>query len=185
MTPNRIAVCVPSLVLLLVLALLTPTTQAASKLELDNRVQATLERLYSRKAEARALGQKAVAILVFPQMVKAGVGVGGEVGEGGMLVNGQPSGYYRNTSLSIGFQLGIQTRSEVLMFMTERAYQDFIGHDGWEAGVDGSIAIVEFGVGKEFDTNSIREPIIGFVFANKGLMYNLSLEGSKYWKIKK
>lgn len=71
------------------------------------------------------------------------------------------------------------------MFMTDSAYQDFVGHDGWEAGVDGSIAIVEFGVGKEFDTNSIREPIIGFVFGNKGLMYNLSLEGSKYWKIKK
>lgn len=159
--------------------------QAASKLELDNRVQATLQRLYSRKKEAQALGEKAVAILVFPQMIKAGVGVGGEVGEGAMLVSGVPTRYYRNTSLSIGFQFGVQARSEVIMFMTDAAYQDFIGHDGWEAGVDGSIAIVEFGVGKEFDTNSIREPIIGFVFANKGLMYNLSLEGSKYWQIKK
>jgi len=164
---------------------LSTTAHAASKLELDNRVQATLERLYSQRSEARALGEKAVAVLVFPQMIKAGVGVGGEVGEGAMLVNGQPTGYYRNTSLSTGFQFGVQARLEVIMFMTDSAYQDFVGHDGWEASVDGSIAIVEFDVGKEFDTNSIREPIIGFVFGNKGLMYNLSLEGSKYWKVKK
>ena len=71
------------------------------------------------------------------------------------------------------------------MFMTNGAYQDFINRDGWKAGVDGSIALVEFGAGKEIDTNSIRDPIIAFVFSNKGLMFNLSLEGSKFWKITK
>jgi lipid-binding SYLF domain-containing protein len=173
-----------SLVLLFALATATPS-HAASKLELDNRVQAALQRLYSQQSEAQALGNKAVAILVFPQILKAGVAVGGEFGEGSLLVNGQPSGYYRSTALSVGLQMGVQARSEVIMFMTEGAYQDFIARDGWKAGVDGSIAVVQFGVGKEIDTQSIRDPIIGFVFGNKGLMYNLSIEGSKLWKIKK
>ena len=162
-----------------------PQAEAASKLELDTRVNTTLDRLYSRQQLAKSLGEKAVAILVFPQIIKAGIGVGGEVGEGALLVDGQPNTYYRTTSLSLGFQLGAQVRSEVIMFMTETAYQSFVNSSGWEAGVDGSIAIVQFGVGKGVDTHSIKDPIIGFLFGNKGLMYNLSLEGSKFWKITK
>jgi len=158
---------------------------AASKVELDTRVAATLERLYDQQPEARALGSKSVAILVFPQLIKAGIGVGGEVGEGALLANEQTVGYYRSTSVSVGLQLGVQSRSEVIMFMTETAYQDFVNNDGWEAGVDGSVALVEFGAGQEFSTRTIRDPIIGFIFGNKGLMYNLSLEGAKFWKINK
>ena len=173
-----------SLVILFALTISSPS-HAASKLELDNRVQATLQRLYNQQSEAQVLGSKAVAILVFPQIIKAGVAVGGELGEGSLLVNGQPTGYYRSTSLSVGLQMGVQARSEVIMFMTDGAYQDFVNRDGWEAGVDGSVAVVQFGVGKEIDTHSIRDPIIGFIFGNKGLMYNLSIEGTKFWKIKK
>jgi len=124
-------------------------------------------------------------MLVFPRVMKAGAGLGGELGEGALMVNGQATQYYRLTSVSIGFQLGVQAKSEVVLFMTDDAYQDFAQHDGWEAGVDGSIAVIEFGVGREIDTHSIRDPIIAFIFNNKGLMYNLSLEGSKFWKIKK
>ena len=170
--------------LLMVIALTfgaaSPQAEAASKLELDTRVNTTLDSLYSRQQL-----EKAVAILVFPQIIKAGIGVGGEVGEGALLVDGQPNTYYRTTSLSLGFQLGAQVRSEVIMFMTDTAYQSFVNSNGWEAGVDGSIAIVQFGVGKGVDTHSIKDPIIGFLFGNKGLMYNLSLEGSKFWKITK
>ena len=71
------------------------------------------------------------------------------------------------------------------MFLTEGAIQRFVDSDGWEAGVDGSIAVVEFGAGKDLDTHSLQDEIVGFVFDNKGLMYNLSFEGSKFWKIVK
>ena len=162
-----------------------PQAQAASKLEIDTRVQAALEKLYSEQSAAKQLGSKATGILVFPRIIKGGVGVGGEVGEGSLLVGGQTQGYYRITSLSVGFQFGGQAKSEVIMFMTQDSLRNFRENDGWEAGVDGSIAVVEFGVGKEIDTNSIQDPIIGFIFSNKGLMYNLSLEGSKFWKINK
>jgi lipid-binding SYLF domain-containing protein len=163
----------------------TPISMAASKQELDARVDAALQRLYERHAEAKVLADKAVAKLVFPRIMKAGVGVGGELGEGALLVAGQPTRYYRQTALSAGFQLGIQARSEVILFMTDTAYRGFIENDGWEAGIDGSIAIVEFGVGREIDTLNVRDPIIGFVFGNQGLMYNLSIEGAKFWQIKK
>lgn len=175
----------PAFICLCSLMLASPITQAASKLELDTRVEATLERLYAKRAEARTLGAKANAILVFPRILKAGFGIGGEIGEGSLLVGGVPSQYYRLTSLSFGFQLGGQAKSEVIMFMTDESRRRFVESDGWEAGIDGSIAVIEFGVGREIDTNSIQDPIIAFILDNKGLMYNLSLEGTKFWKIQK
>ena len=174
-----------SLLCLVTALLVSPLSHAASKLEIDTRAAAVLERLYASRAEAKSLGAKAAAILVFPKILKAGFGVGGEFGDGALLVNGQPNAYYRITSLSFGFQLGGQAKAEVIMFMTEESRRTFVESDGWEAGIDGSVAVIEFGVGKEIDTNSIRDPIVAFVFDNKGLMYNLSLEGSKFWKIRK
>lgn len=170
---------------LVFLVLTLPMTHAASKLELDTRSAATLQSLFDKEPAARELADKSAGMLIFPRVIKAGIGIGGEIGEGVLSIQGQSAAYYRVTSLSIGFQLGGQAKSEVLMFMTDGALKRFRESDGWEAGVDGSIAVVEFGVGKEIDTNSIRDPIIGFVFSNKGLMYNLSLEGSKFWKIEK
>lgn len=179
---------IPALItsILLILGLMNPqSSYGASKVELDARVAATLERLYENQSEAKVLANKASAILVFPRIIQGGIGVGGEIGEGALLVNGQTSGYYRITSLSVGFQLGGQAKAEVIMFMTDEARRGFVESDGWEAGIDGSIAVVEFGVGREIDTNSIKDPIIAFILGNKGLMYNLSIEGSKFWKISK
>ncbi len=166
-------------------ALLPGAALAASKAEIDARVKGALEQLYQRSPAARELAAKASGVLVFPNVIKAGFGLGGEFGEGSLLVNGAPVQYYRVASASLGFQIGGQSRSQVLMFMTAAALDGFRNSDGWEAGVDGSIALVEFGVGQDLSTYSGTEPIIGFVFGNKGLMYNLSLEGTKFWKITK
>ena len=174
-----------SLTFLLALLFFIPSAQAASKLELDTRAAAALQKLYDKQPAAAELGAKAAGILVLPRIIKGGIGVGGEVGEGSLLVDGNPVQYYRLTSLSVGFQFGGQAKTEVIMFMTDDALQLFRDSDGWEAGVDGSIAVIEFGVGREIDTNSIQDPIIAFITDNKGLMYNLSLEGSKFWKINK
>jgi lipid-binding SYLF domain-containing protein len=170
----------------LLVALLLPGTAAgASKVEIDARVKGALEQLYQRSPAARDLSAKATGILVFPRILKGGFGLGGEYGEGSLLIHGAPVQYYRLASASLGFQIGGQSRAQVLLFMTDEALQGFRSSNGWEAGVDGSIAVIEFGVGESLSTYSASEPIIGFVFGNKGLMYNLSLEGSKYWKIDK
>lgn len=173
------------LLLLLLLGAVSQAALAASKAEIDARVEGALEDLYERSPAARELAGKASGILVFPRVLKAGFGLGGEYGEGSLLVNGQPVQYYRVASASVGFQIGGQARAQVLMFMTDEALSGFRQSNGWEAGVDGSIALIEFGVGEDVNTQTGTEPIVGFVFGNKGLMYNLSLEGTRFWKIDK
>ncbi|PJE79902.1 hypothetical protein CI610_01126 [invertebrate metagenome] len=161
------------------------SAQASSAEELNASAKSTLDTLYKDKPSAKILGQKAKGILVFPTIVKAGMFLGGEYGEGALLVNGQPVDYYNIASASIGFQLGAQARSQVIMFMTNTALTNFRKSKGWEAGVDGSVAIASFGAGGDISTETAKAPIVGFVLDNKGLMYNLTLEGSKISKLKK
>ena len=156
---------------------------AASKVEIDANVEVALEKFYEESPAGKRLAEKSVAMLVFPRVVKAGVGVGGEYGEGALLVNGNTQAYYNVASASIGFQLGAQVKSQIIMFMEQEALDTFRSSDGWEAGVDGSVALVEFGAGGDINSNTAQSPIIGFIFSNKGLMYNLTFEGSKMTRI--
>lgn len=166
-----------------VLATSATIASAASREEIDAGVRETLERFYAESTAGRALAQQAAGMLVFPRVIKAGVGIGGEYGEGALLVGGATVDYFSTASASIGFQLGAQARAEVIMFMNPEALEKFRNSDGWEAGVDGSVALVEFGAGETINTNSVREPIIGFILSNRGLMYNLTFEGSKITRI--
>ncbi len=110
-------------------------------------------------------------------------GFGGEYGEGALLVRGRPVAYYNTVSASFGFQLGAQVRSVIIMFMTPQALDQFRKTAGWKIGVDGSVAIITVGVGGSIDTNKITSPVVGFILDPKGLMYNLTLEGSKISRI--
>jgi lipid-binding SYLF domain-containing protein len=161
----------------------TPQGNAASGPEIDASVRATLDQFFHEVWSSRDLANKAVAILVFPTIVKAGFGIGGEYGEGALHIRGHTAGYYNIISGSIGFQFGAQARSVIIMFMTEQALASFQRTDGWKIGVDGSVTIIAVGAGGAIDTNSIRSPVIGFIFDQKGLMYNLTLEGSKITRI--
>jgi len=127
--------------------------------------------------------QSTKAVLVFPGVIKAGVGVSGEYGEGALRIDGQTRDFYSTAAASIGFQLGVQSKSIVLVFMSDEALQDFHNSTGWKAGVDGSVALIEWGAAQDINTIDIKNPIVGFVFNNKGLMYNPTLEGSKLTKI--
>ena len=122
-------------------------------------------------------------MLVFPTIVKAGIGIGGEYGEGALRIRGRTVGYYNTVSASVGFQLGAQARSVIIMFMTGPSLAGFQATDGWKIGVDGSVTVIAIGAGGAIDTNTIRSPIIGFIIDSKGLMYNLTLEGSKISRI--
>jgi len=170
--------------LYLLLSLLMSTQAiAASKEEIDANVKAALTKLYEHSEAGKILSAKASGVLVFPKVIKAGIGVGGEYGEGALLIDGEPVEYYSIASASVGFQLGAQQKSEIILFMNDDVLTKFRESEGWEAGVDGSIAIAEIGAGKEISTTTAKQPIIGFIFSNKGLMYNLTLEGSKMTKI--
>ena len=174
-----------SIVLLMALALLggTGAGRAASAGEINGDVTATLNRLYRQVPGTREVAARAAGILVFPTVIKAGMGIGGEYGEGALRIGGRTAGYYNTLSASIGFQLGAQARSVVIMFMTPEALQGFRNVDGWKVGVDGSVAIVTIGAGGSIDTAKLTSPVIGFIVDPKGLMYNLTLEGSKITRI--
>jgi lipid-binding SYLF domain-containing protein len=160
-----------------------PAGRAASGPEIEANVNATLRLFFREVLSSRELANKAVGILVFPTVVKAGFGIGGEYGEGALHIRGRTAAYYNIISASIGFQLGAQARSVIIMFMTDEALASFQRTDGWKIGVDGSVAIITIGAGGQIDSNSVRSPVIGFIFDQKGLMYNLTLEGSKISRI--
>jgi lipid-binding SYLF domain-containing protein len=160
-----------------------PQARAGSAHEIEVGVDETLDRFFNRIGGARELAHKAYGILVFPSVVKAGFGFGGEYGEGALRVRGRTVDYYNTLSASFGFQLGVQERSVIIMFMTPEALDQFRRTAGWKVGVDGSVAIVTLGVGGSIDTNKITSPVIGFILDPKGLMYNLTLEGTKISRI--
>ena len=159
----------------------TPTHNSGT--EINAYANATLQSFVAQNPSARELGRKAAGILVFPSVIKAGIGLGGEYGEGVLIIRGEPAGYYNLVSASFGFQLGVQSRSVIIMFMTEEALAGFQNAYGWKVGVDGSIVVVTVGTGGSIDTDSLTSPVIAFILDPKGLMYNLSLEGSKISRI--
>lgn len=170
-----------SIALALALAGLTSlsSSEGAGRANIDASVDATVSNFYRHVRGSRELVRDAAAVLVFPTVVKAGIGIGGEYGEGALLVRGKTVDYYNTASASIGFQLGAETRSVVIVFMTEDAFASFQRSDGWKIGVDASVALINIGAGGSIDTSRLSNPIVGFIFDEKGLMYNLTLEGSK------
>ena len=159
------------------------TSYAKSAKEIDVRVDTALERFNNDIKGGKEFLKTAKGVLVFPSVIKAGIGIGGEYGEGALRINGKTVDYYSTAAASIGFQLGAQSKTVIVVFMQDDALKKFRASSGWEAGVDGSVALIELGAGGSIDTTNIKRPIVGFVFGNKGLMYNLTLEGSKYTKI--
>jgi len=167
----------------LALLFLALTVQAASKDEIDAQVKEAIQAFNKQTSAGRSLAGKAAGMLVFPSVIKAGIGIGGEYGEGALLVKGKTVAYYSVAAASIGFQLGAQERSQIVLFMTGKALADFRHSQGWQAGVDGSVALATLGAGGSIDSETVKQPIIGFIFSNKGLMYNLTFEGSKISRI--
>jgi lipid-binding SYLF domain-containing protein len=161
----------------------TQGSEAATRMEIDASVSRTLQSFERQIGGARDLANKAAGILVFPSVVKAGIGFGGEYGEGLLIIRGRPGGYYNLLSGSFGLQLGVQVRSVIIMFMTQSALASFENTYGWKVGVDGSVAIVTLGAGGAIDTGSLTSPVLGFILDPAGLMYNLTLEGSKISRI--
>jgi lipid-binding SYLF domain-containing protein len=171
--------------ILVSLILASGSATAASAAKIDREVDKTLDVFADEVDGARSFLSKAAGFLVFPKVYKVGIGLGAESGEGALRVGGQTVDYYRTSSGSIGLQLGAQAKSIVIAFMTKESLAKFRNSSGWKVGVDGSVALVDVGVGKAIDTSSIKDPVVGFVFGSKGLMYNLTLEGSKITKLDK
>lgn len=152
---------------------------ADSTAEIERDVNEALANLYADTPAARALGDKAVAILVFPDIIKVGLMVGAQRGEGALRRGGRTVAYYRTVSASFGLQAGIQKFGYVLFFMSEDALAYLNRSDGWELGVGPSIVVVDSGMARTMTTTTMKSDIYAFIFDQKGLMAGLGLQGTK------
>ncbi len=152
---------------------------AERRREINAGIDSTLQRLYAEVRGSRELAAKARGLLVFPSILAAGLGIGGEYGEGGLRVGNRVEGYYSIASGSFGFQAGAQSKALVMLFMTGEALDRFRNSSGWTAGADASVALVKIGANGEIDLNSLSQAVNVFALTNAGLMYNLTIEGTK------
>jgi len=158
---------------------------ADSKAEIDASVRESVHQFYKINPTHAELAKKAAGILVFPRVTKGGVGIAGEYGEGALQVGGKTVNYYNVSSASIGLTLGVAKHSEVIMFMTQESLDKFIASKGWSIGADTGVALISKGAGNDYDSQTLKKAILGFVYGEKGLIADLSLEGSKVNKIEK
>ncbi|HEX2585729.1 MAG TPA: lipid-binding SYLF domain-containing protein [Steroidobacteraceae bacterium] len=158
---------------------------ADTKAEIDAHVNESLKQFHALNSNNQSLENKAAGVLIFPSVTKGGVGIAGEYGEGVLKVKGKTVGYYSVTSASVGLTIGVGTRSEILMFNTQAALNNFTSSKGWSIGADAGVAVLSKGGGGDYDTQTLQKPIVGFVYGEKGLIADLSLEGSKINKLDK
>ncbi|MGO4304823.1 BPSL1445 family SYLF domain-containing lipoprotein [Cupriavidus sp. RAF12] len=161
----------------------SPTDSAAKKQEIDAGVDGALNRLYASVDGSRELASRAQGILVFPRVIGGGLVVGAEYGDGALRSKGATVGYYRTISGSFGLIAGGQSKAMIIMFMTPEAYNKFVQSSGWTAGVDASVALAKVGANGKLDTVTGQQPVVGFVQTNAGLMFDVSLDGSKISKL--
>jgi len=164
-------------------ALAIPDQSMEKAEKINTGVDVTLEQFKKDIKGGEEFLNSAKGVLVFPNIIKAGFIVGGAYGEGALRIAGETVDYYNTVAASWGFLAGAQSVRAIIVFMQDDALKKFRESNGWEAGVDGSVTLVNIGAAGTIDTTTIKDPIVGFVFGNKGLMADLSLTGSKYTKI--
>jgi len=164
-------------------ALMGTVALAVDTAGVDKQVAATLDGFYKLNDRNQYLAQNAAAVLIFPRITKAGVGVGGEHGDGALQENGKTVGYYSISGASIGLTLGVSHHSEVILFQTPEARDKFIKGGDWSIGADASVAVMKKGAGGDYDNQTLKKPVLAFVFGEKGLMGDASLQGAKISKI--
>jgi lipid-binding SYLF domain-containing protein len=158
---------------------------AATAAELNADGKAALNRLYAHSEKATKLAKTAHGILVFPKILKAGLVIGGQGGEGVLFIGGKPARYYKIGSVSYGLQAGGQTYSYALFLMTDKAVHYLDRHDGWSIGSGPSVVVMDEGAAKSTTSTTVRDDVYAFPFGQSGLMAGLGLEGSKISRIKR
>ena len=161
----------------------TETTSARNSNEIDAAIESALVRFNDEVQGSQGYLDGSRGVLVIPRMIKAGVVLGMEYGEGALIVDDIKVQYYRAFSTSLGIQLGVGAKDLVILFFDDEAMDDFLYSSGWQAGVDGAVALWNMGTGGSIDTTESQDPIVGFVFGHKGLIAGVSLEGTKFTKI--
>jgi len=158
---------------------------AATAAELNRDAQKALNALYAKNPGAKSIGKDAVAVLVFPSVIKAGLGIGGQYGEGVLYRGGKAAAYYNTAGASVGMQAGGQTYGYAMFFLSEETLKSLDKTEGFEVGVGPSVVVADQGLAKSTTTTTVKDKIYAFIFDQKGAMYALGIQGNKITKIKK
>jgi lipid-binding SYLF domain-containing protein len=164
---------------------LAPPAAAATAAELTRDAQAALNSLYAKNPGAKAIGKDSIAVLVFPSVVKAGLGVGGQFGEGVLFRGGKASAYYNTAGMSVGLQAGAQKYGYAMFFLSEETLKYLDKSEGFEVGVGPSVVVADQGLAKSATTTTVKDKIYAFIFDQKGAMAALGIQGNKITKITK
>jgi lipid-binding SYLF domain-containing protein len=156
---------------------------AATAAEIDAKVDAALKTLYDSRPDAKALADQSAGVLVFPSILKGGLGIGGAFGDGALRIDGKSTGYYNSFEASFGLQAGVQSFSYALFFMNEEALKYLEDSSGWEVGVGPSIVVIDAGAGGNFSTTTAKDDVYAFIYGQQGLMAGIGIEGSKITEI--
>jgi lipid-binding SYLF domain-containing protein len=162
---------------------LSPSAQAATAAEIDKEVDLAIEKLYASTPVAAELAKISKGILVFPNVVKAGLVLGGQYGEGALRVDGITTAYYNTVAASYGLQAGAQTFGYAMFLMNDNALSYLQKSEGWEVGVGPTVVVMDEGLAKSITTSTVKDDIYAFIFGQKGLMAGIALQGSKVSKI--
>src|SRR5688572_11288728 len=164
-------------------AITAPAALAATASAIDRDAKAALDKLYKNTPDANALADNAVAMLVFPSIVKGGFIIAGQFGDGALRKNGKSVAYYRSLAASYGFQAGVQAFGYVLFFMDDASLQYLDNSDGWELGVGPSLVVLDSGFGKNLSTTTLQKGVYAFIFDQTGLMAGMGIQGTKITRI--
>jgi len=164
-------------------SLLAAVSYAKTREEIDARAKAAMDRFKADVKGGTEYLKGAKGVLVMPRVKKAGFVVGGQFGEGALLIGGRTVDYYSLASGSIGFQIGAEQYDIVILFMTDEVLNKFRNKEGWEAGLDAEVTIIKTGASLTVETLRSQHPVAGFVFDQKGLMAGVSIKGAKFSKI--
>lgn len=181
----RLSVVVIIMAACMVIGFTQPAT-AGSAVEIDSAVDKALQKLFDGSSAATELSKVAKAVLVFPNIVKGGLIVGGQYGEGAlrkMGKEGKTAGYYSTVAGSYGLQAGVQKFGYAMFFMDAASLAYIEKSEGWEIGVGPSIVMVDEGTARTLSTTTAKEGIYVFSFDQRGLMAGLGIQGSKITKI--
>ncbi|MHB1206554.1 MAG: lipid-binding SYLF domain-containing protein [Rhodospirillaceae bacterium] len=168
-----------------ILSLATSAQAASTAAEINRDSTEALQQLYRINPVAESIAGKALGILIFPKIVKAGLIFGGSYGEGELRDSGKVVNYYSSVSASWGLQAGAQSYSYVVFLITSKAIDYLNTSKGWEIGVGPTVVLVNEGVAKNLSTSTLKDDAYAFIFGQQGLMAGLTLEGSKISKIKR
>ena len=172
-----------SLLTLCLTLILSTELSAKSMNEIDAAIESSLTRFTEEIQGGDSYLEGARGVLVIPRMWKAGVLIGFEFGEGALIVDGVKVQYYKALTTSLGIQVGVGSKDLIILFFDDTAMDNFLYSSGWEVGVDGAVALFTRGAAGASDTITFKDPIIGFVFGQKGLIAGVSIEGTKFTKI--